>query len=262
MIQNKDAMDAARQLLECGQTGRVIDALADEHRPESPADGYAVQAALAQLQNEKVVGWKIAATAQAGRDHINVDRPLAGRLYPSTVFDSGASVSMQSNRMMVAEAEFVFKMGGTLSPQPEPFSEREVAAAIGELHPGLELPDSRFSDFTRVGTACLIADNACASQFVLGPAAPLPFTPESLADHPSALLVNGQVVSTGKGADALGGPLTALTWLANTLRDLNIPLLAGQFVTTGVTGQPTPVKSGDTCVVDLGSYGSVTVHLT
>lgn len=261
-MQTNDAMDAARQLHECWQTGRVIDALADTYRPESPADGYAVQAALARLQAEKVVGWKIAATAQAGREHINVDRPLAGRLYPSIVFDSGASVSMQSNRMMVAEAEFVFKMRGTLNPQPEPFTEGQVASAIGALHPGLELPDSRFSDFTRVGTACLIADNACASQFVLGPAAPIPISLDSLADHPSALLVNGQVVTTGKGVDALGGPLTALAWLANTLRDLNIPLLAGQFVTTGVTGQPTPVKSGDTCTVDLGSYGAVTVNLT
>lgn len=261
-MKNDDAMDAARQLHECWQLGRVIDVLADPSRPKTPDDGYAVQAALAQLQAETVIGWKIAATAQAGRDHINVDRPLAGRLFPSIVFESGASVSMQNNQMMVAEAEFVFKMGSTLNPQAEPFSEPEVAAAISTLHPGLELPDSRFSDFTGVGTACLIADNACASQFVLGPAAPLPFSSALLGDHPSALLVNGHVVSTGTGADALGGPLTALTWLANTLRNLRIPLKAGQFVTTGVTGQPTPVKSGDTCVVDLGSYGTVKVHLT
>ena len=33
----------------------------------------------------------------------------------------------------------------------------------------LELPDSRFLNFTKVGEANLIADNACANQFILGP---------------------------------------------------------------------------------------------
>ncbi len=47
----------------------------------------------------------------------------------------------------------------------------EVLASVATLHPAIEIPDSRYVDFTAVGAAQLIADNACAHQFVLGPAA-------------------------------------------------------------------------------------------
>ena len=262
MLTSENIMAAAAKLHDCWRAGEVIDTLGADLHPAEPADGYAIQAAGARLRDETVIGWKIAATSQAGRDHINVDRPLAGRMFESAVFESGATVSLSGSRMLVAEAEFVFVMGASLQPRPDPFTEIEVKEAIGQLHPGLELPDSRFSDFTQAGTAgLLIADNACASQFVLGPAAPIPFSADALGDHPTTLFVNDQAVSKGRGADALGGPLTALTWLVNTLRTLEVPLLAGQFVTTGVTGQPSPVKAGDTCTVDLGNYGRVSAQL-
>jgi 2-keto-4-pentenoate hydratase len=42
--------------------------------------------------------------------------------------------------------------------------------AVASLHPAIEVPDSRYDDFTRVGAAQLIADTACACWFVPGPA--------------------------------------------------------------------------------------------
>ena len=73
--------------------------------------------------------------------------------------------------MRVAEAEFAFRMGVDLPPRPQPYSVDEVLAAVATLHPAIEVPDSRFDDFTIVGAPQLIADNACAHLFVLGPAA-------------------------------------------------------------------------------------------
>ncbi|MGC1443487.1 MAG: fumarylacetoacetate hydrolase family protein [Burkholderiaceae bacterium] len=255
-----DLNRAAQVISDCWQDGTVIDSLGADS-PTTPADGYAVQALLAQLRNETVVGWKIAATAEAGRQHINVDRPLAGRLYESIVFGNGARVALGANRMGVAEAEIVLMLGRDLPPQDSPYDEEQVAGAIASVHPGLELPDSRFSDFTRVGAACLIADNACARQFVIGDAAAGPVDLASLADHRTALFINGQQATSGQGSDALGGPLTALAWIANTLSELGLTLRAGQFVTTGVTGLPSPVLCGDTVRADLGSLGSVTATL-
>lgn len=243
------------------QAGQVLDELDSNCRPQSPEQGYAIQGALATLRGERIVGWKIAATAQAGRDHINVDRPLAGRLYESIVAQDGATIRLGENRMAVAEAEIVFSLKADLPPRPSPYTESEVASRIGSLHPGLEIPDSRFADFTKVGAACLIADNACASQFVIGPPTPEPFDPHALADHPTVLWINGIAASNGHGRDALGGPLLALTWLANTLSALGVTLSAGQFVTTGVTGKPSPIKSGDRVRVDLGRFGAVNATL-
>ncbi|MFK8080674.1 MAG: 2-keto-4-pentenoate hydratase [Granulosicoccus sp.] len=251
------AQQAASVILQNWQNGETITTLPEDIRPTTPEDGYAIQAELACLRGEPAVGWKIAATAEKGRNHIRVDRPLAGRLYPSIVFEDKATISLAGNRMLVAEAEIVLGLKSDLAPLEQPRSEAQVAAAVGTMHAGLEFPDSRFEDFTAVGTACLIADNACARHFVLGNAVPTPEDLTQLAAMPTTLLINGQPVTTGFGSDALGGSLSALTWLVNTVNELGITVKAGEFVTTGVTGAPSVVNAGDRFEVLIGSTTSV-----
>ncbi|MGH1361456.1 MAG: 2-keto-4-pentenoate hydratase [Burkholderiaceae bacterium] len=254
--------ESAQALFIAEQSGEKLDLLTGTSCPQTPEQGYAIQAVFAELRNEAIAGWKIAATAQAGRDHINVDRPLGGRLLESAVSGDGSTVNLRHNRMRVAEVEIVLMLGQDLSPQEQDFTEEQVAAAIISVHPGLEFPDSRFADFTRVGAACLIADNACASRFVLGPPNTSDIDLAALAQLKTSLLINDQTVTSGRGSDALGGPVTALVWLANTLSRLGQPIKAGQFVTTGVTGNPSPVAPGDQVRADLGELGSVCARMT
>lgn len=256
-----DINRAAEVIRHCWRHNDAIEYQQGDLWPETPEQGYAVQALLAKLRREPVIGWKIAATAEAGRCHINVDRPLAGRLFPSICHSDGATVPFSRNRMAVAEAEFAFTLGSDLPPRDVPYADDEIMAAIASVHPGLEFPDSRFIDFTLPGTAGLIADNACAAHFVLGEPSDEPFDPGSLADHPTSLYVNDQVVTNGHGADALDGPISALVWIANTLSAIGVGLSANQFVTTGVTGKPSPIKTGDTVRADLGIYGSVSAKV-
>src|SRR5215471_5024494 len=75
-------------------------------RPADRAEGYAIQAELAQLSGLAVVGWKIAATSLAGQKHIGVDGPLSGRLLSGRVFNEYATISLDGNWMRVGEAEF------------------------------------------------------------------------------------------------------------------------------------------------------------
>ncbi|MBX2878607.1 MAG: hypothetical protein KTR32_01685 [Granulosicoccus sp.] len=257
-----DINRAAEIIYQCWKHGDAIDYVKADLWPDTIEEGYAMQAALASLREEPVKGWKIAATAEAGRVHINVDRPLAGRLFSSICHDDGATILFGRNRMAVAEAEFVFTLDNDLPPRDSDYTEDDVAESIRSLHPGLEIPDSRFRDFTLPGTAGLLADNACAANFVLGEATSEPFDPRLLADHPSSLVVNGEVVTTGVGGDALDGPLSALLWIANTLSQLGIGLKAGEFVTTGVTGKPSAIKRGDTVVTDLGKFGTATAVIS
>ena len=255
-------LDRAAELIRSyWSSGDAIDYVKGDLWPDTVEQGYAIQALMARLRGEPVAGWKIAATAIAGRDHINVDRPLAGRLFPSICHSDGAVLPFGRNRMAVAEVEFVFTLGNDLPSRESPYTEDEVAASIKSLHPGLELPDSRFRDFTLPGTAGLIADNACAANFILGEATSVEFDPRTLAEHPTALFINEEEVTSGQGRDALDGPLNAMVWIANTLSELGIGLTAGQFVTTGVTGMPSSIKLGDTVKADLGVYGSVSATL-
>ncbi len=257
-----DIPRAVEMIYQCIHHGDAIDYVKADLWPDTVDQAYEIQALLERRINEPVVGWKIAATAMAGRRHINVDRPLAGRLFQSACHTDGVNLPFGRNRMAVAEVEFVFTLGRDLPPRETSYSEEEVAECIESLHAGLEFPDSRFKDFTLPGTAGLIADNACAAHFVLGEPADCSFDPCSLAAHQTALYINNQQVTNGRGSDALDGPLSALVWIANTLSELDIGLRAGQFVTTGVTGMPSPVKAGDHVLADLGIYGSVSALLT
>src|ERR1044071_6378261 len=60
---HRHAHEAALLLWTCRQSGTVIDALPDSLRPRDPLTGHAIQAALPDVANRPVVGWKIAATS-------------------------------------------------------------------------------------------------------------------------------------------------------------------------------------------------------
>jgi len=252
---------AARKIWQSWQNKVCFDRFEDHLNPEGLDAGYAIQQQLENLVNEPVPGWKIAGTAAAGRHHINVDTPLAGRLFASRVFDDGAEVPFDGNRMAVAEAEIVLCLGEALPPRVEPYSREAVADAVAEVRVGLELPDSRFTDFTAVGAACLIADNACARDFVLGPEIADQKDIAATSDISTALYINDELRTEGTGADALGGPLDALVWLVTTLNAQGIGLQSGQFVTTGVTGKPVPIVKGDQIRVVVAGGASVSARL-
>jgi 2-keto-4-pentenoate hydratase len=161
--------------------------------------------------------------------------------------------------MRVAEAEFAFRIARDLAPRQAPYSVDEVLAAVATLHPAIEVPDSRYDDFTAVGAAQLIADNACAHDFVLGRPAPAGWRSFDLATHAVSGSVAGRHQRHGLGANVLGDPRTALTWLVNELSRLHLTLRAGEVVTTGTCLVPLPIEPGDRVVADFGEIGSVEV---
>ena len=258
---SKQAEEAGRIIHRCWMAGEVIDALPDGCRPRTPADGYAAQRALAAASGETVVGWKIAATSTSGQRHINVNGPIAGRLLASRVHASPGEVVFGANRMAVAEAEFAFVMGADLPAREDAWSVEEAMAAVATLHPAIEIPDSRFADFTRAGSAQLAADNACAHEFVLGPATAADWRAIDLAALRVTLTIDGRVATTGTGADALGDPCAALAWIANNHAAQGAALRAGDIVTTGVCGKPSAIAAGSRVVADLGPVGAAEATL-
>ena len=262
-MDTEQAKDAARIFLGCRVTGMAMrDTLPDWCLPRSLADGYAVQRAMVEMSKDRVVGWKIAATSEAGQRHIRVRTPIAGRLFESRVHRSPAGMALGKNRMAVAEAEFAFVMRSDLPAREEPWPVDEVLAAVGTLHPAIELPDSRFTEYTRAGSWQLAADNACAHEFVLGPETDADWRAVDLAAHPVTLWIDGQEATTGTGADALGDPRAALAWIANNHAVQGAALRAGDIVTTGVCGRPSAIVGGNRVVADFGVFGAAEVALT
>lgn len=247
------------------QDGRAIDALPPGVRPDSRHAGYAIQARLEDRSAQPPYGWKIAATSEAGQRHIGVSGPLAGRLLAERVHLPGQAFSMVGNRMAVAEPEFAFVMGADLPPRPTPRSVDEVLAAVADLHLAIEVPNSRFADFVRAGEAQLIADNACAHEFLDGPVAAGDWRALDLSRHAVSAQVRGRqraYARDGVGANVLGDPRRALTWLANELSAQGVTLRAGQVVTTGTCMVPLEIVAGDEVVADFGVLGRVEACFT
>ena len=234
-----------------------IEQLPVHCRPRDRAAGYAVQAEVARLSGQRVVGWKIAATSAAGQRHIGVDGPLAGRLLAGRRREPGATIELDGNVMKVAEAEFAFRMAGALPSRDAPYEVEEVLQAVGALHPAIEVPDSRYADFLRVGAFQLIADMACAGSYLIGPAAPAGWQELDLAAHRVSAARNGLVVSEGVGSNVLGDPRLALTWIANELRSVGCGLLGGDVVITGTCVTPVPIAPGDRVRMDFGVLGAM-----
>lgn len=240
--------------------GSRLGELPAEVRPASRAEGYRIQALIEARSAAPLFGWKIAATSAAGQAHIGVDGPLAGRLLAERVIADGGTCPFGNNHMRVAEIEFAFRMGETLPPRAKPYAVAEVLAAVATLHPSIEIPDSRYDAFERVGAPQLIADNACAHHFVQGPAARDAWREIDLAGYRVTGSVNDAAFE-GIGSNVLGDPRAALQWLANELSGLGIPLAAGQLVTTGTCLAPMAIAPGDQIRGDFGALGSVSVRM-
>ncbi|NKB60228.1 MAG: hydratase [Alphaproteobacteria bacterium] len=260
MLSESQAKEAAESIWRCWQEGTVIDALPAPLRPTNRVEGYAVQAYYETLSGQPIAGWKIAATSAAGQSHIGVDGPIAGRLLAAHVFEDGATLDFGHNRLAVAEPEFAFRMNRDLPPRTQDYSVDEVLAAVGTLHAAIEIPDSRFEPVERAGAAQLIADNACAHDFVLGPAMPETWRGTDLSQHKVTVTVDGKETHEGIGANVLGDPRIALAWIANELSRHGIGLKAGHVVTTGTCATPIPIAPGGSMTADFGALGSVSAR--
>ena len=250
-------LEAARALATSWLEGRHVGDLPAHCRPRTREEGFAVQRLWESVTGQPVGGWKIAATSEAGQRHIAVSGPLAGPVFAPRVKGDGATLDLSVNRMRVAECEIVFRIGRPLAPQAQGYSRAEVLAAVSALHPGIEVPDSRFERFELAGEAQLIADCACSNDMVIGTAVAPDHRVEALAD----LLVQARVSDgrepTGIGRNVLGDPVEALCWLVAELGRAGRTLEAGQFVTTGACVPPIPVQPGQQVSADFSWLGRV-----
>jgi 2-keto-4-pentenoate hydratase len=244
------------------QEGTAFAALPGDCRPVTRTDGYEIQAHLIAKSPNRPIGWKIAATSKAGQSHIGVTGPLAGRLLAERCYPSGTTLSLAGNRMRVAEPEFAFRCGKRLTPRSAGYSVDEVLAAMDALLPAIEIPNSRFEDYATAGDAQLVADVACAHDFVMGSPTIADWRAIDLASHPVKGTIAGRLARDGVGSNVLDDPRLALTWIVNELSVLGLVLDAGEVITTGTCMTPMAIEPGDHIAADFGVLGRVEVKFS
>ena len=243
---------AAARLWQAWSSGAPLDALPRDLRPSDLDEGYAIQRALDNLAGP-AAGWKIAATSKAGQDHLGASGPMVGRLYEAQRRETGSALSVSAMQMRSAEPEFAFVLAEDVA------SVDELLAAVGSLMLAIEVPDSRFSDFSKVGVPSLVADAMCGGFFITGPPV-ADWRSLELASQPARLICDGVEVSAGSGANVLGDPREALRWMAGEVLSRGWPLRAGDIVLTGASAPPVAVHAGDALEAVFDGLGSVQVE--
>jgi 2-oxopent-4-enoate/cis-2-oxohex-4-enoate hydratase len=207
---------------------------------------------------ETIVGKKVGATSKIVQTMLGVQQPDFGYLLSAMIFNEGDVVPANSLIQPKAEGEIAFILKRDLIGPG--ITNAAVLAATECVMPCFEIIDSRIKDW-KIKIQDTVADNASCGVFVLGGAAVNPHGLD-LALCGMMLEKNGEIVTTGAGAAALGHPLNAVAWLANTLGPLGIALRAGEVILSGSLAALIPVQAGDNLRVTIGGIGGCSVRFS
>lgn len=254
------AASAADFLLQMRLTGRKQPGLPPQLLPSSLEQAYRAQAELVDKllarRGGKRIGYKIACSNALAQRLLNVDAPLFGTLLSFSTHASAARLRASDFSVRCIEAEFGFEIGKDVPDAQMPYSADSIKPFIAAAFPSIEIVDHRFHDWTRVGAATLVADNAIHGAWIEG-APCADWRSVDFARHAVALLVNGEVARTGSGAAVLGNPLNAVAWLANELPRQGLRLREGDKISTGVATDIYLAQAGDRLQADFGGLGCV-----
>jgi 2-keto-4-pentenoate hydratase len=244
----------ARRLRDAYFNGAVAP-LRDGLDPVDADRAYAVQTINTRFweaQGRRVVGRKAGLTAKAVQAQLGVDQPDFGVLFDDMAVADGGTLDPARTIQPKAEAEIAFVLGKDL-PDPETTVEM-VADAVATVHAAIEIVDSRIADW-KITFADTVADNGSSAFFVLGQEGK-PLAGLDLFTCGMVMEINGAIVSLGAGAAALGHPLKAAAWLAQTLARRGEPLRRGDVLLAGALGPMVALNSGDHVRAIVGGLGT------
>ena len=213
--------DAARLLLSARRDpSQRLHSLPEAMRPKTDTQATLVQRAIiAELG--PIGGWKVGSPSPDGR--INCS--------PLPASGIGDSPMTASGMLRGVEAEIGVRFAQGLPPREQPYSADEVLAAVGSMHPIMEVLDSRYLDADAVDPLSNLADSMSHGGLAVG--APIEsWRDVDLATERVRLLVDGAEVKA-RTANPAGGMVRLLVWLANEGTRWAGGLQAGQVATTG-----------------------------
>ncbi len=253
-------VDAVAAALYAARRDRApVPPLTDQHPGMTAEDGYRVQHRfVARLVDDgaSIAGYKLGLTSAPMQAMLGVDSPDYGPVLSSFVLGTGDPVTTADFIAPKVEAEIAVLLGAPLAgPRCTPL---DVARAVAGYVAAVEIVDSRIADW-KIKLPDTVADLAsCGAVAMSSRVVPAgDWDPRLLG---MAFTRNGHLVATGAGAAALGGPLSAVAWLVETLHPLGVALEPGHFVMTGALHAAVPLAAGEVFRADFDRLGPVTVR--
>ncbi len=257
-VDSPEVVKAAEALAEAARTGVACPPIRSLFAAGDVNAAYAVQRrniAARVAAGRRIVGRKIGLTNPVVQVQLGVDQPDFGALFDDTSVPDGGVVAPGRLLQARVEAEVALVLAEDMPLTG--YTADDVRAATRYALPSLEIVDSRVAGWD-IGFVETVADNASAGMYVVG--TPVPLGSLDLRAVRMSMTRNGEVVSSGTGAQCLDDPLIAAAWLANTLSSFGDPLRAGDVVLTGALGPVVPALPGDVFAATISGLGDVSVH--
>ena len=252
--------EAAELIAKARQDRVALPQLPPRLRPLNLSEAYAIQEKVHRRlasQHGDLAGYKVGCTSKVMQDYLAVYEPCSGGIPEELIHCSGDILRFDDYVRVGVECEIAIRLGNDLVPHSSCVSRSEVATAIEQVMPAIEIVDDRYVRWEDLGAPTLIADDFFAAGVVLG--APIPANAIDLLHVHGRALINGVEVGHGTGADVLGHPLEALAWLANDLASRDQYLRRGQIVLTGSMVRTIWLERGDTVQMEFTGLGIVEV---
>lgn len=234
-----------------------IEPLTNMEKDITIEDAYAIQHYFLQkrIQSDgvRVIGKKIGVTSKVVMDMLGVHQPDFGYLLSDMIYSDGDEIDV-TNKMIQpkAEGEIAFVLKEDLKGPGVTSS--DVIKATKFVMPCFEIVDSRIKDW-KIKIQDTVADNASCGYIVFGGSA-VDIKDVDLVTCGITLECNGELLHTGAGAAALGSPVNAVVWLANTLGKFGVSLKAGEVILSGALCAMVPIKAGDNMSISIGGIGT------
>ena len=203
-------------------------------------------------------GWKVGAASLDVQKAENMPSPSPGRLFTRSILESPAEVSSEFFvNYRLCECEFAFQLAMDFPARQTPYTEADLRKGVDSLMPVIEIGDSVFEDwYSLSGYFGGMYDNAGGAAFVIGEKIK-EWQDIDLPRSNIDLYVNGFYIKSGLGFQAMGHPVTSLTWMVNWARERGRDVYAGEYVSTGTCTGHCFVQPGDLVSVDFADLGLV-----
>ncbi|QRZ12402.1 fumarylacetoacetate hydrolase family protein [Paracoccus methylovorus] len=209
---------------------------------EEGACAYASFRGVLETELGAPVGVKVGFTSKPVQERFGVTEPAAGALFAPMLLPDGTRLSLAGSRTPFFEADLVVTVGSSAIMHAR--TREEVAAALKDVRPFIELPDLALQKDVEPTGPLMVAYGVTPWRGVLGRGVPMSELDDPVADL-AALTVNlkldGKSIGSGSGEMLLGHPLDVVLWLVG---QGGYELKPGSVISLGSLGTLHPALPG------------------
>lgn len=214
--------------------------------PSTIAEAFAVQTITMADAPAEPVGYKVARSP----DGIAV----TGRLLPLHIV---GDATFPWRAGVAIEAEIAVRLTTALPPRAGGYTRDEVKKAVGSVHLGLEVLDSRLVEGNKSPYLLFLSDRLGNAGYLLGPEVPAALV-DDVAGTPLEITLGDEIIFADAARHPAGDVLAWLTDWANREDRPEGLLSAGEIITTGSLCGAVPLAKAGLLAIKLGTDHKLT----